>query len=186
MSLIAALYWNKSPHCSISTMILNDENFEFVVLPKIEYLSGNYFSFRKKVKKTLRQFFHDIESSFITYQTPVVLEFKIVFNSNDVPYLKPARESRLVSKVFRNLAKKTQRRIKYLTIKPQLRSKLSGKSLKQFKQGLRALYLVSRKRDTGYEYHLWSIALHATSTTFDKKLTLVRKKLERKIWQEVI
>jgi hypothetical protein len=35
--------------------------------------------------------------------------------------------------------------------------------------------LVSRKKDTRYEYNLWAVALHATASNYERKLKLVRK-----------
>lgn len=176
MSLVAAFLWNKSPQCSISTMIVNDENFQVISKPQIKYFSEDYLAFRKHAKSTIREFFKSIKELHKKYKTPITIEFKIVFFAPDVPHLIPAKESEYVYEIFFEYYNKMQQKNKHIKIKPQLRKRLTGRSLKRFKKGLQSLYLVSRKRDTGYEYHLWTVALHATKANYAGKLHRIRTK----------
>ena len=181
MSLIAAFMWKKHPRCSISTLILESENMEVLSKSDIHYFTTGYLRFRRESKKTIKNFFAKIEKEYKTHKTSVTLEYKIVFHALHIPYLSPSKESKYVAKVFANYLKKTKKKIK-MEVKPQLRNRLSGKSLKQFKRELRSLYLVSRKKHTNYEYHLWTIALHATKATYASKLQKIRLKLIDKVW----
>lgn len=185
MSLVAAFVWTKSPRCSISTMIYDDDNLEIVSKPRIQYFSEGYFSFRRYSKNAIKEFFTDIERLQKTRQTPVIIEYKIVFNVHEIPYLAPAKESKFVHKTFNILARKLKSKVNEVKIRPQLRSRLSGKPLKHFKRELRTLHLVSRRRDTGFEYLLWSVALHATAATYLKKLQFIRNKLVSAMWEEI-
>lgn len=185
MSLVAAFLWHKSPRPSISTMILEDEEMQILVAPRKRYCPKSYLSFRKTAKEEIQNFFNDVKRLQKVHARPVILEFKIVFHAHDIPYLMPAKESRFVHTTFIKMVRKLKKQIKHVTVRPQLRSKLSGKSLKQFKQGLQRLHVVRRKRDTGFEYHLWTVALHATSTTYAEKLERMRKKMLAAMWDEV-
>jgi hypothetical protein len=175
MSLIAALQWRKSPKCCVATLIFDEENMKILSSPKINYLPKNYFRLKREVKKIIKDYFQQIQKLHHEYGKPIKLEFKIVFNVKNIPYIIPAKESKFVYKNFNYWIKKTQKRIKNLTVNPQLRKKLSGKSLKSFNKQLQSLHLVSRKKDTRYEYNLWAVALHATVSNYERKLKLVRK-----------
>jgi hypothetical protein len=186
MSLIAAFLWNKTANSSISTMIIDDENFEFLSRPKIQYFPNGFFHFRRATKKSIKEFFSQIEVLHKTLDKRIIIEFRIVFTAHDIPYLKPSLQSKFVYKTFFSYLKKMQNKITSLECKPQLRNKLSGRELKIFKKELRALHLVSRKRDTGFEYHLWTVALHATPTTYVAKLRRMKSRLINKVWDDRI
>lgn len=184
MSLIAALFWNKSPNCAISYMIVDDENMQYVVKPTINRLPKKYASFKKSAKNTIKEFFIEVKNLHIKHKKPIIVEYKIVFHVPHLLNFTPAKESLFVQKQFIKYCKKTIKKSKSIKLKPQLRNRLSGKALKQFKKKLRSLYLVSRKKDTGFEYHLWTVALHATPATYAEKLLQVRKKLLKLMWKE--
>jgi hypothetical protein len=67
-----------------------------------------------------------------------------------------------------------------------LRKKLSGTPLKRFKRELRYLSLVSRKKNTNYEYHLWCIVLHATAKNYENRLKALKSKLINSFWNNSI
>ena len=182
MSLIAAFLWNKSPRCSISTMIFDEETIQLLSAPTIHYFAKSYFRFRRDVKLVIKHFFAEIKRLQQRHKKPITLEFKIVFHAHDIPYLKPAKESKFVYDLFLKYYKKTKRKLKSIDINPQLRKRLTGRHLIQFKKELRSLYLVSRKRHTGFEYHLWTVALHATPATYAAKLNKIRTKLVNAVW----
>lgn len=182
MSLVAAFLWNKSPRCNVSTMVFDEETMEIIAAPKIEYYAKGFFRFRLQAKTTVKKFFNDLNQIQNLRKKPIRLEFRIVFNAINIPYLSPAKESEYISKIFFYYLKKTKIKNNAFTITPQLRSKLSGRPLIKFKKELRSLYLVSRKRNTGYEYHLWTIALHATTATYQRKLDSIREKLMENYW----
>lgn len=184
MSLIAAFLWNKSPRPSISTMIFDDESMDLLVQPTIQYYPKSYFQFRRAARSSIKTFFSQIERWHSSSKQTVVVEFRIVFHAHDIPYLIPAKESKFVFTSFNKYFKKTAKKIPAMTLKPQLRKRLSGKSLKQFKKELRSLYLVSRKKDSGFEYHLWAVALHATAATYRGRLHKIRNKLLSAMWNE--
>lgn len=184
MSLIAAFYWSRSPRCSISMMIFDSDNVKLLLPPKIQYLPKGYFKFKSAAKTIIQDFFQQVVSLHKLAKNPIIIEFKIVFQAHDIPYLMPAKESKLVYKLFTQSFQKNKKKFKLLELKPQLRRRLSGKPLKRFKKELRSLHLVSRKRDTGFEYHLWSIALHATQSTYAIKLQQIRNKLVNAMWDE--
>lgn len=185
MSIVAAFLWNKSPRTYISTMIFDEDTMEVFTLPKIEFFAKGYLTFRRQAKKSILAFFNDIIKAYSKKRKTVRLEFKIVAEVSDIPYMYPAKESRYVRKVFLYYAKKTKQKIKRLKVSPQLRSKLTGRALRIFKRELKSLYLVQRRRDTGYEYHLWAVALHATASTYLEKINRVRRILIDAIWNEV-
>lgn len=165
-------------------MVMDNETIDILVAPRIQHFSESYLKFRSASKKAIKEFFMQIEALEKAHQQPVIIEFKIVFNTYSIPFLTPSRESKFIYKTFHYYLRKTKKRLKLLKIKPQLREKLSGKELKYFKKELRALHLVSRKRDTGFEYHLWTVALHATSTTYKMLLQKVRDRLFDKLWNQ--
>lgn len=184
MSLIAAFLWNKSPRCSISTMVVNDENFQLVSKPERIYFAGKYPLFKRQATAAVRDFFQTMAELYKKHQCPIKVEFKIIHLAQDIPYLTPAKESEFVYALFCKELVRLNKKIKTLDIKPQLRQRLDGIALKHFKQGLQSMYLVSRKRSTNYEYHLWSVALHATNGTYAAKLYKVRTKLLQKMWDK--
>lgn len=186
MSMIAAFLWNKSSNGSISTMIIDDQSMQFLLRPKIYYMPQGYFRFRVAAFRIIKDFFMQIKRLHKLDKKTVILEFRIVFHAYEIPYLLPAKESKFVYTNFMAFAKLTKKTLKTLQIKPQLRKRLSGKALQQFKRELRSLHLVSRKRNTGFEYHLWTVALHATSTTYKEKLHVVREKLVNAMWNNEI
>lgn len=186
MSLIAAFHWNKSPRCAISTMVVDDETMQYVSAPKMQTLPKGFLSFRKAAKAVIKEFFVELIKLNKINKQPIVLEFKIVFHAYDIPYLMPAKESSFVYKTFNAFARKAKKSIRSMKIKPQLRKKLTGKALIQFKKELRSLHLVSRKKTTGFEYHLWAVALHATTATYKTTLQQVRRTLVDAMWDEDI
>lgn len=186
MSLIAAFHWNKSPRCAISTMVVDEETMQYMSPPKIQALPKGFLNFRRAAKAVIRDFFIEIIRLHKANKKPIILEFKIVFHVHDIPYLMPAKESSFVYKTFNAFARKAKKSIRTMKIQPQLRKKLTGKTLIQFKKELRALHLVSRKKTTGFEYHLWAIALHATPVTYKARLQQVRKILVDAMWSEEI
>jgi len=180
MAIVAAFLWCKHPRCSVSTMILNTKTMAILDKPTIAYFPQYSLRFKKNIKKFINEFITKIEA-YQTDTNPITVEYKIVFPS-DIPYMVPAKESHYTYQNFLKSLQRTQKKIKQLKVKPQLRNRLTGKALKRFKQGLRSLYLVSRKRDTNYEYHLWTVALHATRATYSEKLKQIKKVLTDKIW----
>ncbi len=186
MSTIAVFLWNKSPRCSISTMMVNTQNMAYLKSPTIDYLPKNFLGFRKNAKAIIKQFFSEIIRINKVTNEPIIIEFKIVFHAHDIPYLIPAKESVLVYKIFNKYLSKTKKQIKQLKVNPQLRRRLSGAALKRFKKELRNLHLVSQTRETHFEYHLWTVALHATNSTYKVKLHQTKKKLTDAMWKEAI
>ncbi len=184
MSLIAAFLWNKSPRCSISIMVLDEQTMRFLIPPRSHYLPKGYFRFRQAAKKIVTEFFSQIAHLQKAHKTTVLIEFKTVFETHEIAYMQPAKESLYVHRVLMRSYNKTANKIKKVHIQPQLRRRLSGKSLIQFKHGLRNLHLVSRKKDTHFEYHLWAVALHATPATYTAKLQRLRKKMLAALWDE--
>lgn len=186
MSLIAAFLWNKSPRCSISTMIINNQNMAFLLPPAIDYLPKGFCVFRKNAKMIIKHFFDQIIRLKKLTKEPIVIEFKIVFYAHDIPYLIPAKESMFVYKTFNKYLSKAKKQAKQFKVNPQLRRRLSGVQLKRFKKELRNLHLVSQTRETNFEYHLWTVALHATNATYKTKLQQTKKKLVDAMWEEAI
>lgn len=186
MAMIAAFLWNKSSNGSISTMIIDERSMQYLSPPKIHHMPQAYFRFRLAAFKLIKEFFMQIKRLHKLHKKPVIIEFRIVFHAYDIPYLLPAKESKFVYTNFMVMVKLLKKTLRNLQIKPQLRKRLSGRELQQFKKGLRSLHLVSRKRHTGFEYHLWTVALHATSTNYKDKLITVREKLLRAMWNEEI
>lgn len=186
MSLIAAFLWNKSPRCSISTMVIDDKKIAFLLAPTIHYLPKSFFGLRKNAKSVIKHFFNEIIRLRKSTKEPIIIEFKIVFYAHDIPYLIPSKESKFVHKIFNNYLSKTKKKIKQLKVNPQLRRRLSGVALKRFKKELRNLHLVNQTRETNFEYHLWTVALHATNATYKTKLQQIKKKLIDAIWEEAI
>lgn len=182
MSIIAAFLWKKSPTCSISTMIFDDETLEFFLSPQLQFLPIPYLQFRRATKKIVCEFFLQLQKLTKISNKPIIIEFKIVFHAHEIPYLKPSRESKFVYKTFKKRLNKAKKELNNIKIQPQLRKLLSGKHLSRFKREIRSLYLVRRKRDTGFEYHLWVVALHATPTTYVLKLQQIRTKLINAMW----
>ena len=164
-------------------MVFDDEEAKFLSPPTIKYFPQSYLAFKKASKAVIKDFFAQIERLRKLHKKPVTIEFKIVFHAPHVPYLTPAKESKFVYRVFKNDVRKIRKKSKTIKVKPQLRRRLSGRGLKIFKKELRSLYLVSRKRDTGFEYHLWEVALHATSQTYAAKLRKIRSNLVDAMWE---
>ncbi len=186
MSIVAAFLWQKSPTQSISTLIFDEDTLTVYSRPKKFTLSKKLFSFSRESKKIINNFSDHLIRLSTKYQKKITVEYKIVFLVNTISWMSPARESKAVLRLFRKAIKKIQKKHANIVLAPQLRRKLSGKSLLMFKRELRKLELVSRKRNTGYEYHLWAIALHATSTSYNKKLLMLRNALVNKYWNETI
>jgi hypothetical protein len=184
MSIIAAFYWTKSPRHSISTLIFDDETVDILSPAKIDYLPQNDMSFQKAAKLCIQQFFSEISKLNRIYQQPISVEFKIVFKVHEIFYMQPSDESQFVYDFFNKIFKQTKSKIKSLKLRPQLRKRLSGKSLKHFKKELRTMALIIRKRNTGYQYHLWALALHATNMTYLSKLKKIKKNLFNRLWQQ--
>lgn len=183
MSLIAAFLWKKSPNQSISTLIFDDSNIKILSSPVIHYLPDGYLRFRRETNKIVKNFFLQALYFHNVTKQPIKIEHKIVFDA-DIPYLIPAKESKYVYRTFMYWAKKISKKIRYLKICPQLRKKLSGKSLKFFNRGLRSFDLLSRTAGTRYEYNLWALALHATPATFEEKLKYLKNKLIAEYWKK--
>lgn len=184
MTVIAAFLWNKSPRPSISTMIFDKEDIQFLSTPNIKYFPESYLRFRKASKNVIKDFFSQIKDIQKKHKQNIVIEFKIVFQAHEIPYLIPAKESLFVYNTFIYFTKIIKRKNKKIRIQPQLRRKLSGKELKHFKNELRSLHLVRRKRETSFEYHLWAVALHATSSNYEEKLVKIRKKMLNAMWND--
>lgn len=183
MSIIAAFLWKKSPHCSICTMLLDEDTMQFIVRPTIKYIPKQKSQFKKAARAVIKEFFAAIEHVYRRNKAQIILEFRIIFKGTNYYYITPAEESLFVEKQFKFYLKKTKKIIKKnLKIKPQLRQRLSGKILKLFKKRMNSLHLVSRKKHTNYEYHLWTVALHATPKTYSEKLRKVKAKLVNAIW----
>lgn len=136
MSLIAAFLWNKSHQSSISMMIVDSDNMQFLLTPRIHYLPRGFFTFRRDARKVINLFFKEIQRLHKTKKKKIAVEFKIVFHAPHISYLSPAKESAFVHKTFHNALKKTKKSIKSLEVKPQLRRRLKGKALKQFKKNI--------------------------------------------------
>lgn len=183
MRLVAAFLWNKSPRCSISTMLVDEDNVKILLPPKIHYLTNGYFKFRKDAKDIITNFFKEIIFLQKQHQAIIKIEYRIVFHS-DIFYMIPAKESAFVLRIFLQHLVKLERQNPDIIVGMQLRNKLSGKALRHFKRRLRSMYLVSRKKDTGFEYHLWTVALHATKTNYEKKLNSIQEKLVNAVWSE--
>lgn len=187
MSIVATFLWIKSPKLSICTMIHDNQTVELLLKPMRQDLPSGYFPFRKAVKKIIGDFFQEIVQLHKARETQIIIEYKIIFNATVYPYyVVPSKESKFVYKTFMKGLKKLTKRNEFISVKPQLRSKLTGKSLKYFKRELRALYLVSRKRNTGFEYLLWMVALHATESTYKKLLAQMRNKLFDSAWHKEV
>lgn len=184
MKIVAAFLWNKSPRCTISSMIFDYQKMDIISKPEIVYLPKGYLSFRHHASKTIKIFFQKIKSLNKITKAPVIIEYRIVFYAHMIPYLKPAKESKYVYQMFTKQLNKTQKKFKALHVQSQLRNKLTGKNLKRFKKTLRDLHLVSRKRNTGFEYHLWTVALHATTSTYENILKQVKNKLLKKMYED--
>jgi hypothetical protein len=167
-------------------MIIDDKVPKIIAQPKIHYLPNGVISFRRYAKSIIKNFFSQIEALPKSQKNPIKIEHKIVFHAKHIPYLTPAKESLFVYKVFMKHAKKLKSKSRYVVIEPQLRKLLSHKPLRSFKKNLRSMELVSRKRNTGFEYHLWAVAMHATKTSYSAKLNLLRNKLLNSMWQEVL
>lgn len=177
MSLIAAFLWNKTPRCSISVMVVDSRTMEWLIPPKIYYLPKSYLRFQFTARNIIKDFFRQLKRLRKISNKPIMLEYKTVFYAHNIPYISPAKESLHVHTIFLRAYKNTNKKIKKLQLQPQLRRRLSGKALIQFKKELRTLHLVHRKKETHFEYHLWTVALHATPATYVSKLQRVRKKL---------
>jgi len=186
MSIVAAFLWQKSPKQSISTLIVDEDTLTVYSRPKKFIFSKKLFSFSRESKKVINHFSDHLMKLATKYQKKITVEYKIVFLVNTISWMNPARESKAVLTLFLKAIKKIQKKYPNVMLAPQLRRKLSGKSLVMFKRELRKLELVSRKRNTGYEYHLWAIALHATASSYDKKLLMLRNTLVNKYWNETI
>jgi hypothetical protein len=184
MSIVAAFLWKKHPRLSLCTMIYDDENIDMLSPPKILYFPESYLRFRREAKNAIKDFFEKIKKLHEAHRKPVIIEFKIVFHAHAIPYLSPSKESLYIYSIFSYYLKKTKKRLKSIKIKPQLRNRLTGKALNQFKRELRSLYLVSRKKDTGYEYHLWTVALHATTATYADKIRQIRTRRLNAMWND--
>lgn len=176
MSLVAAFVWRKTPKLSISTFMYNNENIKIIVAPTQHLLPHTLRTFKKETKKIINNFIMELKT-LSKLHSKIIIEYKIVFNVSFIPWMIASDESMFVYKYFLRAVTKLQKKIHHIKIKPQLRNKLKGKSLKHFKRELRKMDLVSRKKHTGYEYVLWMVALHATSETYKKKLDAMKQKL---------
>lgn len=186
MRLIAAFMWSKAKRNSISTLIFDTDDIKVLSPPTKHFLPKNYFSFRQSIRKITNDFFQQIIELNKQSEKSVSVEFKIVFRTHEIAYMKASADSLYVLKYFMQCVKKTKKKIKNIELQPQLRKRLTGRSLKLFKKELQSLYLVSRKRNGGFEYHLWAIALHATKATYADKLRQIRHKLVDSMWDENI
>lgn len=183
MSLIAAFLWRKSPKLSICTLMFDSETMKIISSPKIVYFSKKLFSFRSEAKQIINEFVFQLMQFSKVYKN-IFIEFKIVFDVSDMSWFKVSNKSRFVNGFFIKSVAKIQRTNPHIKLRAQLRQKLSGRALKHFKRELRLMNLVSRRRDTGFEYHLWTVALHATPKTYEKKLQIIKKKLFQTWWNE--
>lgn len=185
MDITAALLWNKSPRPALSMMIVNNETLEFYLPPQVYYFPHRYLKFRAETKKTIASFFNEIiKVHKVKPKVVIRLQYRILFHTNDIPYLIPAKESKFVSTTFKKYVRRTVNQLKDLHLEPQLRKRLSGKALLHFKRELRQMRLVNRKRGSGFEYHLWAVALHATPATYKNKLEQLKDKLSAREWQK--
>ena len=182
MSVVVAFMWNKSPRPSISTMAVDIDTIAYLVKPEIHYLNESFSKFKKSAKKQVSEFFVSIKELEKNYKKPIRIEYKILFLVHGMEYMQPAKESLFIYKLFKKYLNKITRKSKLVKAEPQLRKKLSGKALVEFKKKLQSFYLVSRKQGRGFEYHLWSVALHTTRANYKVKLKRVHRKLNDKMW----
>ena len=184
MSIVAAFLWRKTPKPQICTMVYDDQTLIILSAPKIYYFSQKTFSFRKEAKLIVDEFINELSTLAILKTTRLIIEHKIFFKTSGTFWFIPAKKSQFLYDYFIKAIHRLKKLSFEVSLKPQLRSRLKGRPLKIFKRELRKMKLVSRKRDTHYEYHLWALALHATSKTYDKKLASLKEKLLDQFWNQ--
>lgn len=59
----------------------------------------------------------------------------------------------------------------------QYRKKLKKPELDEFKKEITGLELIDGKRGNAFQFHLWSLALHATKSNFKTKIRKLKKAL---------
>jgi len=175
MSLIATFLWKKSPQ-TIATFVFDDETIQIIRTPQIFYLPKKLKFLKKEIIKIVTDFIKDLEI-LSKEHARIIVEYKIVFKAESIPWITLSPESKYVYKKFIQAMTISQTNCKQIKLKPQLRKKLSGKALKYLKQELQKMELVSGKRTRGFEYHLWMIALHATAKTYRPTLKKIKQRL---------
>ncbi len=181
MSLVAAFLWNKS-NLSIAALIFDDKSMQVLSRPQIYYLPSYSFRFKRMTRQYINEFFKQLTELSISQQENIKIEYKILLMTRRWRYMKPAKESKYVYKIFQNAALKASKKIPALTLQPQARAKLTGKHLLAFNRKLRLLNLVSRKINTRFEYNLWAVALHASNKTYEQILAAIGRKFMEAFW----
>lgn len=186
MNIIGAFHWDGSNPKSISTIII-DEDYSVRLEPSISKLKGlSLIDFKIEAEKLINNFFREIETFAKNKNgNTVTVEYKIVGHASvaspfHTQMHKPSDCTEFVRDKFHECFNKLTEKYSSLTLAKQYRSKLQNSALITFKQGLGDLQMVSAKRGNAFQFHLWSLALHATTGNYEKKL----RNLSRKIQEE--
>lgn len=179
-TITATFFWQRADNKCISFMII-DNAYRLRVGPiskKLNYKNFNFFTL--EAEKIIKQFFQEIESLRIGNQDKIVIERKIL---NPIPSfllesLHPSSfETEFVNVKFMDYFHRLKEKNPHVQLNKQLRKKLSGKALSEFKNKLYALQIISTQKNNAYQWHLWALALHVTNSNYQAILRKLSKTL---------
>ncbi len=178
MDIRTSFYWDAKSK-SIHYLICDFTENEFSLLVEPRKIDMNLNDFKNNVQKTVQEYFDQLISF---NPQDIKIEYKILASGSPAQLFQKYRTtsdySEIVKTIFEKLAKEFNANDSII-LQPQTKSLLTGESLNQFKNILNRLGLINSTRKDAYKWHLWSILIHATNTTYSEK---IRKEL----WKPLI
>ncbi|HAU0261040.1 TPA: hypothetical protein JBF32_00965 [Legionella pneumophila] len=178
MDIRTSFYWdakNKSIHYLICDFTEN----EFNLLVEPRKIDINLNDFKYNVQKAVREYFDQLNSF---NPQDIKIEYKILASGSPAQLFQKYRNSsdysEIVKTIFETGVKEFNANFS-IKLQPQTKSLLTGEPLNQLKNILHRLGLINSMRKDAYKWHLWSIMIHATNSTYNEK---IRKQL----WKPLI
>lgn len=146
----AALFWE--PSKSAINYMAVDDHYHVLISPKqVNLQSKNNFSqVKKEIESSLSLFFSELYKLNLSFSKHALVEYKTVMGS----YGQARFDSLYLDKRLKVYLSKNK------IPGNKVRSLLKGKELKYFKRALKSFGIRTN-------WHLWSIALHATQSTWE-------------------
>ncbi|KTD18240.1 hypothetical protein [Legionella jordanis] len=178
MDIRTSFYWDAKSK-SIHYLIYDFTENEFNLLVEPRQLDMNLNDFKNNVQKTVQEYFEQLIS--LNPQN-IKIEYKILASGSPAQLFQKYRTtsdySEIVKTIFETAVEEFNANVS-INLQPQTKSLLTGKPLNQFKNILHRLGLINSMRKDAYKWHLWSILIHATNSTYNEK---IRKQL----WKPLI
>ncbi|EEZ96019.1 TPA: hypothetical protein VAI00_001381 [Legionella pneumophila] len=172
MDIRTSFYWDAKSK-SIHYLICDLTGNEFNLLVEPTKLNMNLNDFKNNVQETIQEYFNQLIN--LNPQN-ITIEYKILASGSPAQLLHKYRNTTDYSEIVKNtfeIAVKHNANLP-MHLQKQTKSLLTGESLNQFKTILHRLGLINSMRKDAYKWHLWSILIHATDSTYNEK---IRKKL---------